>query len=364
MALDRPTILEGKRGVPQYPDAEVVTLGLESNDGDAKYLLRRALRDAWPSARRLGWRLSEVHELAPQEAEVGYTSEDGIIFIKLRDPSKGGFYPYSFVLATLLHEMSHLSVLGHGKGFYRKLVETIDNCGADPALRREIRQHICAEMLNAVCDNDARRAKGILSAFPEAATCRCKRPGAKTAQLPLEYAAHHGRVALTKLLLEARADIAGSAADGGMPPLLRAAAQGNARTTAVLLEAAEKMAGKPKAASAPAVIAQVGKANMTFVAEAASKPSATLDSFTQAPPVLRFPPPLTEAVQGPSRRQRKRRGRSSSSACAHRGQDVVQTSVAKRSVSLPALQRQTGAGESQRILIPGRGVMLCGSFAV
>lgn len=43
--------------------------------------------------------------------------------------------------------------------------------GAVPALRREVRTHVYAELLNAVCDNDARRARALLAVFPEAVLC-------------------------------------------------------------------------------------------------------------------------------------------------------------------------------------------------
>merc|ERR1712060_377764 len=102
--------------------------------------------------------------------------------------------------------------------------------------KREVRGHVCAELLNAVCDNDARRARALLSALPEAAMCTRPNPGFQK-QLPLEYAAHHGRVALTRLLLEARADANATCCAGGMPPLARAAARGNTETARVLLGA-------------------------------------------------------------------------------------------------------------------------------
>mmetsp|Transcript_34990 Transcript_34990/g.108889 ORF Transcript_34990/g.108889 Transcript_34990/m.108889 type:complete len:373 (+) Transcript_34990:119-1237(+) len=217
------------------PDVQVSSLGLYA-DAEARRLLRRALHDAWPAARQFDWQVGAVRELDPENRDVGYTSEDGTLFVKVRDPNRGSgsFYNYSFVLATLLHELTHLSVLGHGKAFYRQLVEAVARCGADPALRREVRNHVCAELLNAVCENDARRAKAVLAVLPEAVDC--KLPGA-VKQLPLEYAAHHGRVALTKLLLEAGAEVNATCCKGGVPPVMRAAARGNKRTAQVLLDA-------------------------------------------------------------------------------------------------------------------------------
>lgn len=216
-----------------YPEVQISSLGL-AGDGEVRRLLRRALRDAWPAARRFGWRVENLCELEPKDGDVGYTAKDGTLFVKVRNPRKGGqFYPYSFVLATLLHELTHLSILGHGKAFYRRLAEATTECGAEPAIRREVRSHVCGELLNAVCENDARRAKALLAVLPEAA--RCRPPPGLGSQLPLEYAAHHGRVALTKLLLEAKADADASSVD--VPPLARAAAQGNSKTMKVLLEA-------------------------------------------------------------------------------------------------------------------------------
>lgn len=237
--------------VESYPEVQVSSLGLYG-DGEVRRLLRRALRDAWPAARHFGWQVGSVCELDPENRDVGYTSEDGTIYVKVRDPGKGNsrFYNYSFVLATLLHEMTHLSVLGHGKAFYRQLVEAVAQCGAEPTLKREVRTHVSAELLNAVCENDARRAKAVLSVMPEAVACRM--PGAKQ-QLPLEYAAHHGRVALTKLLIEARAEVDATCSNGGVPPLMRAAARGNKRTAKVLL-AAGAMSGQ--AADAMALLEQ------------------------------------------------------------------------------------------------------------
>lgn len=190
-------------------EARISSLALPG-EAEARRLLRRALRDSEAAAQRFGWRISCVCELPSSDADVGYTGEDGTIYVKVRDPSaseggKGGcFYAYAFVLATLLHELVHLSHLGHGKNFYRCLSTALATCGAESWVRRE------------------------------AASCR--RPGV---QLPLEYAAHHGRVALTRLLLEARADPTpySSAKPGCMAPLARAAVNGNAKTAALLLAA-------------------------------------------------------------------------------------------------------------------------------
>jgi len=219
--------------------ARITTQGILC-DAEARHLLRRALRDSEPAAQRFGWRLSSLCELPVDDDDVGYTAKDGTIFVKVRDPAAVGgarsacFYTYSFILATLLHELVHLSHLGHGKAFYRCLSAALSACDAERHVRREAKAHVCGELLNAVCDNDARRARALLAVMPEAAVCR--RPGAEQSQLPLEYAAHHGRVALTKLLLEARADPAvcsGPTAGGsGVAPLARAAANGNAKTAA------------------------------------------------------------------------------------------------------------------------------------
>lgn len=222
-------------------EARITTLALPG-EAEAHRLLRRALRDSESSAQRFGWRVSRVCELPSSDGDVGYTGKDGTIFVKVRNPSAnegsgtGCFYSYPFVLATLLHELVHLSHLGHGKNFYRCLCTALMACGAESWVRREARTHVCAELINAICDNDARRARALLAIMPEAASCR--RPGV---QLPLEYAAHHGRVALTRLLLEARADptpqIGYVAKPGCMAPLARAAVNGNAKTAALLLAA-------------------------------------------------------------------------------------------------------------------------------
>jgi len=220
-----------------YPEVPVATLGL-TGDAEVRRLLRKALRDAWPAARRFGWRISAVCELDPENQDVGYMGEDGTLCVKVRDPgakgTKGLFYAYSFVLATMLHELTHLSILGHGKAFYTRLLEGLAHSGAEPSVRRESRAHICAELVNAVCENDARRAKALLAVLPEAAQCRLPGPDR---QLPLEYAAHHGRVAITKLLLQARAEADVSPNGPSVPPLQRAEARGNRKTAQVLLNA-------------------------------------------------------------------------------------------------------------------------------
>jgi len=231
-------------------EAKISSLGLRG-DLEVRRLVRRALSDSEAAAHKFGWRLSSVCELPQDDEDVGYTAEDGTIYVKIRDPNapiaaRGSkhsqLYAYGFVLATLLHELVHLSHLGHGKAFYRCLSAALSVCTAESHVRQEARAHVCAELLNAVCDNDARRARALLAVMPEAAVCR--RPGVavEKSQLPLEYAAHHGRVAITKLMLEARADPAtcsGPSAGGGtsVGPLDRAAANGNAKTAALLLAA-------------------------------------------------------------------------------------------------------------------------------
>lgn len=243
----------GSRPLPAgVVQARITTLGLQG-DNETRLLLRRALRDSEPAAQRFGWRLASLCELPVDDEDVGYTAKDGTIFVKVRDPAATGggrspWYAYSFVLATLLHELVHLTHLGHGKAFYRCLSGALSACDAEGFVRREARAHVCAELLNAVCDNDTRRARALLAAMPEAVDCR--RPGAKSGQLPLEYAAHHGRVALTKLLLEARADpaLCSSVTPGGsgVAPLARAAANGNAKTAALLLAARADVVDVPE----------------------------------------------------------------------------------------------------------------------
>eukprot|EP00403_Amphidinium_massartii_P034626 CAMPEP_0178443048 /NCGR_PEP_ID=MMETSP0689_2-20121128/38591_1 /TAXON_ID=160604 /ORGANISM="Amphidinium massartii, Strain CS-259" /LENGTH=347 /DNA_ID=CAMNT_0020066837 /DNA_START=36 /DNA_END=1076 /DNA_ORIENTATION=+ len=242
------------RYVSPLQDAAIVTLGLE-HDNEAKSLIRRALKDAWPAARHYGWQVCAVRELEPAHQDVGYMEKDGTLFIKVRDPSvsrqqagidcreaakdsRGHFYQYSFILATILHELTHLSFLGHGKAFYKCLQSAVRICGEQlpTALRQEVYRQIYAELLNAVCENDQRRAKALLGVMPEAAKCPRLGAGPQTA---LDYAAQYGRVALTSLLLEARAEVD---TRQGMPPLARAAAQGNAKTARVLLAAGASIA--------------------------------------------------------------------------------------------------------------------------
>lgn len=225
---------DGHGHLLELPEAHVSSLGLKG-DRKARRLLRRALNDAFPSAQCFGWRIAKICELPPDDPDVGYTAKDGTIFMKLRNPATTGrFYPYGFLLATLLHELTHLSVLGHGKGFYRILSRAVDQCGAEPLVRKDARLQVCAELLNAVCDNDLPRAKALVTVLPEAATCVRPGPGK---QLPLEYAAHHGRVAMTRLLLEARANADATIGNDSVAPLARAAEKGNAKTMALLLAA-------------------------------------------------------------------------------------------------------------------------------
>jgi hypothetical protein len=285
--------------------------------------------------------------------DVGYTAKDGTIFVKVRNPSategvrSACFYAYSFVLATLLHELVHLSHLGHGKVFYRCLSAAVSACGAETNIKREARAHVCAELLNAICDNDARRARGLLAVLPEAVMCR--RPGAENSQLPLEYAAHHGRVALTRLLLEARADPAlcgGASAGSGMAPLMRAAANGNTKTAALLLAAGANVADPPqppvksvldKAMAAAEVGGFAGKGGEWWkvakvLSESNSRPTADVSTSQTAPPQQRS---RSVATRSNSRRRRQRRGDSESGTSGEVSASIP--SASKRSLSMPAL---------------------------
>lgn len=329
--------------------AKITTLGLRG-DAEARYLLRRALRESEPAAQRCGWRLLSLCELPVNDDDVGYTAKDGTIFVKVRDPSAkegsraASFYAYSFVLATVLHELVHLSHLGHGKAFYRCLSAALSCCGAEASVRREARAHVCAELLNAVCDNDARRARALLAVMPEAAMCR--RPGAESSQLPLEYAAHHGRVALTRLLLEARADPAlcsGKATGGGVAPLARAAANGNAKTAALLLAARANVVDVPedrgqsvleKAISAAELGGFAGKGGEWWkipriLAEDSGK--QIIDSQLCNTNI----PRRSRSVSGSSGSSGSRRHRHRMS-CSEGGK-TGETSAASRAMSMPAL---------------------------
>lgn len=306
-----------------YPDAHITSLGTDG-DEEARRLLRRALRDAWPAARKFGWQVGAICELDPADKDVGYTGKDGTLFVKVRDPAKGrdrSFYSYSYVLATLLHELTHLSFLGHGRSFYRRFADAVQECRAEPALRLQVRAHICAELLNAVCDNDARRARGVLAVLPEAVACPMLGVGN---QLPLEYAAHHGRVALTKLLLEARANADATCRKGGMPPLALAAARGNCKTAKLLLDAG------------------------------ATRGRAALDGLDSA--IFAADPPATAGSQEPPSGGEPRSGSISSSAAASEASGSgglakrppprarrKQQEAPQRSASLPALPRSPDA---------------------
>merc|ERR1719421_2817998 len=59
-----------------------------------------------------------------------------------------------------------------------------------------------SEIHNAVCDDDRGRVYALLKVAPAAANVRTK----CSAQTPLTYAAHHGRVTLARALLKARAE--------------------------------------------------------------------------------------------------------------------------------------------------------------
>jgi len=311
-----PTASESSSKLPAVGvvEAKISTLGLPG-DLEVRNLLRRALRDAEPAAQKMGWRVTSLCELPRDDDDVGYTEKDGTIFVKVRDPAMTGgarrtlsLYSYSFVLATLLHELAHLSHLGHGKAFYRTLSAALSACGAEAYVRREARHHVCAELLNAVCDNDARRARALLAVMPEAANDR--RIGAVNSQLPLEYAAHHGRVAITKLLLEARADPAlcgGPTTGGGVAPLARAAANGNAKTAALLLAARANVVEVPEphrqSVLDKAIAASKGKGGEWW------KIAKVLSDDCSGPgrPDTEPPERSGSAVSGVSRRRRRRR---------------------------------------------------------
>lgn len=332
-------------------NAKISALSLPG-ETEARYLLRRALREAEPAAQRFSWHLSSVCELPVDDDDVGYTAKDGTIYVKVRNPSTTGsrtapFYSYSFVLATFLHELVHLTHLGHGKAFYRCLSAALSACGAEAYVKREARTHVCAELLNAVCDNDARRARALLEVMPEAAMCR--RPGAESSQLPLEYAAHHGRVALTKLLLEARADPAlcsGSSTGKGVAPLARAAANGNAKTAALLLAARANVVevSEPKgqsvldkAIAAAEAASAIGKGREWWkVAKVLSDDNRPQNSAALASNAdLRAGRRARSASRG--RRRRRKSQTESTTRSAEDAQNATPRSAPARALSMPAL---------------------------
>eukprot|EP00928_Gymnodinium_smaydae_P058218 TRINITY_DN41439_c0_g1_i1.p1 TRINITY_DN41439_c0_g1~~TRINITY_DN41439_c0_g1_i1.p1 ORF type:complete len:349 (+),score=45.19 TRINITY_DN41439_c0_g1_i1:100-1146(+) len=344
------------QGVTRSPlQPKIVTLGLKW-DFQAKHLIVRAVQDAAPAARRFAWRCESVNELAPDDLDVGYTAEDGKIYIKLRDPTNDVFYPYSFILATMLHEFSHLSHLGHGKNFYRCLADAVDISVAEPSLRRDVRACVCAELLNAVCDNDQRRAKALLTVLPEAAQSRCRRPGAGCSQLPLEYAAHHGRVALTKILLKAKAQVDATCGAGSMAPLLRAAARGNKKTTMILLAA---RADAPSACDPTSIGTVREPTPKDVLAIATSQSSASAPSLQflggAGKNSLSQDHLLQEAADSLKRTRRRRKAIISSH---HSASNKVSP---QKSAALPSLPGLLGARQGAQIR---RSITLSGSLAL
>ena len=103
-------------------------------------LLERAARQVQPLMRRRRWEVPLLVEFVPKSDRLlglnvgGGGGRTQQIKVRCRKPgAAAGFYPYEFVLGTLLHELVHCVRGPHDAEFYRLLDEITAECERDMA---------------------------------------------------------------------------------------------------------------------------------------------------------------------------------------------------------------------------------------
>lgn len=135
-----------------------VVAGFQVSAGshDAWAVLARAVEQAASSVKRRGWQLREVLEMPLQGVSrcgfqlQGYNPDNGRLLVCMkgcRGVSAGSHAgPYKEILATLLHELVHFEILGHGPAFYKEYSALVNEvCGDDPEfaeLSAAVRAHV------------------------------------------------------------------------------------------------------------------------------------------------------------------------------------------------------------------------------
>jgi WLM domain len=101
---------------------ETKALAKMKNNAEAKRLLDRLAVICAPVMGRRGWRVKCLKEFFPSNAGLlGMNVNRGVsIFIRLRPAhDKDSFLPWSDVLGTMVHELTHMAVGSHSAEFYK-----------------------------------------------------------------------------------------------------------------------------------------------------------------------------------------------------------------------------------------------------
>ena len=109
-----------------YQVWEFRELTREANREEARSMLERVCKQVQPLMRRRRWRVKRVREFYPRNPSLlGLNVNRGQeIRVRLRPPhDRSRFYPYEFVLGTMLHELVHIVHGPHNASFYKLLDE-------------------------------------------------------------------------------------------------------------------------------------------------------------------------------------------------------------------------------------------------
>ncbi|CAM9730353.1 unnamed protein product, partial [Ectocarpus sp. 13 AM-2016] len=124
-----------KRKMPGISDMlgvwEIKEVKGRPRQAEARELLQKLADQVKPICVAHKWKVVLLLEFIPNNPGLlGLNVNRGQkICIRLRPPSdEGSFYPYEFILGTMLHELVHNQIGPHSANFYRMLDQLNDEC--------------------------------------------------------------------------------------------------------------------------------------------------------------------------------------------------------------------------------------------
>jgi hypothetical protein len=101
---------------------------------EARNLLQRLATAVAPVMKRRKWKVHVLKEFYPKEdGLLGMNVNRGqTVLVRLRPPNnRDSFYPWEFIIGTMIHELTHMEIGPHNSDFYRLMDEIADEVDKD-----------------------------------------------------------------------------------------------------------------------------------------------------------------------------------------------------------------------------------------